>query len=68
MSEWRFNVHVWTDLQHFLQIVNIAKADLQNVIVMKRPSSADADNLPTHWINVYQPLPDANSSSVNRRR
>ncbi|CAL5227540.1 g10529 [Coccomyxa viridis] len=50
------------------KIVNIAKADLQNVIVMKRPSSADADNLPTHWINVYQPLPDANSSSVNRRR
>ncbi len=55
-------------MQLFLQIVNIAKADLHNVIVMKRPPSADADNLPTHWINVYQPLPDGNSSSVNRRR
>ena len=55
-------------MQLFLQIVNIAKADLHNVMVMKRPPSADADNLPTHWINVYQPLPDGNSSSVNRRR
>ena len=57
-----------SDLQHYLQIVNIASADLQNVIVMKRPPSADADNLPTHWINVYQPLPDANSNSSNLRR
>ena len=50
-----------------LQIANIARMDMKNIIVMKRPPSADSDNLPNHWINVYQPLQDTNGSSLNMR-
>jgi len=45
-----------------VQIANVARADMKNIIVRKRPLSADSDNLPTHWINVYKPLLATNSS------
>lgn len=45
-----------------MQIANVARTDMKNIIVQRRPSSADADNLPVTWINVYNPV---NSSSID---
>jgi hypothetical protein len=69
VNSWKATAALYPlpDLFCSLQIANIASADVKNIIVAKRPSGADADNLPTHWINVYQPLQDANSSSFNSR-
>ena len=45
-----------------VQIANVARTDMKNILVQRRPLSADADNLPVTWINVYDPV---NSSSIN---
>ncbi|CAK0753690.1 hypothetical protein CVIRNUC_002239 [Coccomyxa viridis] len=44
------------------KIANVARTDMKNILVQRRPLSADADNLPVTWINVYDPV---NSSSIN---
>ena len=45
-----------------VQIANVARTDMKNILVQRRPSSADADNLPVTWVNVYDPV---NSSSIS---
>ncbi|EIE23925.1 periplasmic binding protein-like II [Coccomyxa subellipsoidea C-169] len=38
------------------KIKSIAKMDLDRIVLPKRPRTADDNNLPNKWINVYQPL------------
>ena len=65
--QWRGGTYCLIVLYFFttmflVQIANVARTDVKNILVQRRPSSADADNLPVTWINVYDPV---NSSSIN---
>lgn len=45
---------MWWDVLE--QIKALTRAGLDNIVLPKRPLDASADNMPNHWINVYEPV------------
>ena len=49
------------------QIKALTKAGLDSIVLPKRPLDASADNMPNHWINVYEPVsPEAMNLTMRR--